>query len=53
MELDPTEYGYRYYGVRELDEADLYVRGYHFVMPFTQIRPNQIGRGGLTSAHAR
>jgi len=46
LELDPTEYGYRYYGVRNLDEADLYVRGYHFVMPFTQIRPSQVGRGG-------
>jgi phthalate 4,5-dioxygenase len=31
--------------VRELDEADRYVRGYHFVMPFTQIRPAQIGQG--------
>jgi phthalate 4,5-dioxygenase len=55
LELDPTEYGYRYYGVRELDEADLYVRGYHFVMPFTQIRPNQAARGGplrtLISGH--
>ncbi|MPZ14197.1 MAG: Rieske 2Fe-2S domain-containing protein [Chloroflexi bacterium] len=46
LELDPTDYGYRYYGVRSLDEADLYVRGYHFVMPFTQVRPNQVGRGG-------
>ena len=46
LELDPTDYGYRYYGVRNLDQADLYVRGYHFVMPFTQIRPNQVGRGG-------
>jgi phenylpropionate dioxygenase-like ring-hydroxylating dioxygenase large terminal subunit len=46
LELDQTEYGYRYYGVRDLDEADNYVRGYHFVMPFTQIRPNQVGRGG-------
>jgi len=45
IELDPTEYGYRYYGVRNLDEADLYVRGYHFVKPFTQIRPSQVGRG--------
>ena len=39
LELDLTDYGYRYAGVRTLDEADLYVRGYHFVMPFTQIRP--------------
>jgi hypothetical protein len=55
LELDHTDYGYRYYGVRELDESDTYVRGYHFVMPFTQIRPNQVGRGGprqtLISGH--
>jgi len=46
LELDHTDYGYRYFGVRDLDDDDLYVRGYHFVMPFTQIRPNQVGRGG-------
>jgi phenylpropionate dioxygenase-like ring-hydroxylating dioxygenase large terminal subunit len=44
LELDHTDYGYRYFGVRDLDESDLYVRGYHFVMPFTQIRPAQVGR---------
>jgi phthalate 4,5-dioxygenase len=46
LDLDLTDYGYRYYGVRNLDEEDLYVRGYHFVMPFTQIRPAQVGQGG-------
>src|SRR5690606_34440455 len=46
LEVDVTDYGYRYSGIRMLDEADQYVRGYHFVMPFTQIRPGQnVGRG--------
>jgi hypothetical protein len=39
LELDITDYGYRYFGVRPLDDDDVFVRGYHFVMPFTQIRP--------------
>jgi phenylpropionate dioxygenase-like ring-hydroxylating dioxygenase large terminal subunit len=39
LEVDPTDYGYRYFGVRELDESEYYIRGYHYVMPFHQIRP--------------
>ncbi|MPZ49260.1 MAG: Rieske 2Fe-2S domain-containing protein [Dehalococcoidia bacterium] len=46
LEVDITDYGYRYAGVRPLVEDQQYVRGYHFVMPFTQIRPSQnAGRG--------
>ena len=41
IELDVTDYGYRYAGVRALGEQGNYVRGYHFVMPWTQIRPTQ------------
>ena len=41
IELDETDYGYRYAGVRDLGEDGNYVRGYHFVMPWTQIRPTQ------------
>jgi phthalate 4,5-dioxygenase oxygenase subunit len=41
IELDQTDYGYRYFGVRELDEDKYYVRGYHYVMPFHQLRPQQ------------
>lgn len=44
LEVDVTDYGYRYVGVRELDDRT-YVRGYHFVMPFTQIRPQQFQGG--------
>jgi phenylpropionate dioxygenase-like ring-hydroxylating dioxygenase large terminal subunit len=39
LEVDFTDYGYRYVGVRKLDADKQYVRGYHFVMPFTQLRP--------------
>jgi len=39
LEVDMTDYGYRYYGIRPLGDEGNYVRAYHFVMPFTQIRP--------------
>jgi phthalate 4,5-dioxygenase oxygenase subunit len=44
LEVDRTDYGYRYVGIRPLDDDKTYVRSYHFVMPFTQIRPQQLGR---------
>ncbi|HEV8014487.1 MAG TPA: hypothetical protein VGP48_03080, partial [Stellaceae bacterium] len=43
LEVDFTDYGYRYFGIRPLGEK-LYVRGYHFVMPFTQLRPPGEGK---------
>src|SRR5438105_10057766 len=43
LEVDLTDYGYRYFGIRELPEGGVYVRGYHYIMPFTQLRPAQIG----------
>jgi nitrite reductase/ring-hydroxylating ferredoxin subunit len=39
LELDFTDYGYRYAGVRKFPEGGHYVRGYHFIMPCTQLRP--------------
>ncbi len=39
LELDLTDYGYRYAGVRKFPEGGHYVRAYHFIMPFTQLRP--------------
>ncbi|HEY8695480.1 MAG TPA: Rieske 2Fe-2S domain-containing protein [Chloroflexota bacterium] len=46
VEVDPTDYGYTYYGVRDLpNEPNIFVRAYHYVMPFTQIRASQFGRG--------
>ena len=46
LEVDVTDYGYRYTGIRPLGDNEQYVRGYHFAMPFTQLRPSQIGRAG-------
>jgi phthalate 4,5-dioxygenase oxygenase subunit len=43
LEVDVTDYGYRYFGIRPVGE-ELYVRGYHFVMPFTQLRPPGPGK---------
>lgn len=46
LEVDVADYGYMYAGVRPLGEEQVYVRTYHYVMPFTQIRPSQFaGRG--------
>ena len=42
LELEPTDYGYRYAGIRSLGDEGKFVRSYHFVMPFTQIRPQQL-----------
>ena len=41
LEVDVTDYGYRYFGVRELKGNRVYARGYQFVMPFTQLRPQR------------
>ena len=47
VEVDVTDYGYRYAGVRSLGDRGQHVRTYHYVMPFHQIRPQQISsRGG-------
>jgi hypothetical protein len=34
--------GYRYAGIRKLPEGGHYVRAYHYIMPFTQLRPQQL-----------
>jgi phthalate 4,5-dioxygenase len=41
LEIDLTDYGYRYAGVRPLGEAEIHLRTYHFVLPFHQIRPSR------------
>ena len=45
VEVDLTDYGYRYYGVRPLGDEGNFVRAYHYVMPFTQLRPNGSPKG--------
>ncbi len=50
--VDLTDYGYCYAGLRPLDEADVHIRAYHFVLPFHQIRPSRTSRGGpLVAGH--
>ena len=51
LEVDVTDYGYRYFGIRALGEDRTYARGYHFVMPFTQIRPAGRGKDSQTHGH--
>jgi phenylpropionate dioxygenase-like ring-hydroxylating dioxygenase large terminal subunit len=41
LDLDLTDYGYRYVSLRPLGEKGDYARLYHFVMPWTQIRASQ------------
>ena len=43
LELDLTDYGYRYAGLRPLDGGDTHIRAYHFILPFHQIRPARTG----------
>ena len=46
LEVDLTDYGYRYTGIRALGEQGNFVRTYHYVMPFHQMRPQQFGFRG-------
>ena len=38
IEVYPTNYGYQYVSVRKLNDEKTYVRVYHYVMPFQQMR---------------
>ena len=44
VEVVPTNYGYTYAGIRRMGEGEKYVRGYHFVLPWYQLRPLQMNR---------
>ena len=46
IEVDLTDYGYRYAGVRDLGDDRNVIRAYHYVMPFHQFRPLQFGLQG-------
>ncbi|HXJ82947.1 MAG TPA: Rieske 2Fe-2S domain-containing protein [Candidatus Methylomirabilis sp.] len=52
LELDVTDYGYRYAGLRPLDDGEMHVRAYHFILPFHQIRPGRTGAGQSYTAVA-
>ena len=43
LEVETTDYGFRYFGIRPIGEDKTFVRGYHYVMPFTQLRPAIFG----------
>jgi phthalate 4,5-dioxygenase len=47
LEVDLTDYGYRYAGIRKMPEGGTYVRAYHYVMPFTQLRPASLFGAGM------
>lgn len=46
LEVDLTDYGYRYVGIRALGERGSFVRAYQYIMPFHQMRPRQSGYKG-------
>jgi phenylpropionate dioxygenase-like ring-hydroxylating dioxygenase large terminal subunit len=42
LEVEPTDYGFRYAGIRDIGEKGSYVKIYQFIMPFHQMRPAQV-----------
>src|SRR6185437_3289113 len=46
IDVETTEYGYTYISTRKASEQDAYVRVYHYVMPFQQMRGNVTARVG-------
>ena len=38
LDVNPTDYGYNYVSTRQMGGGDTYVRLYHYVMPFQQMR---------------
>ncbi len=46
QEMDQTDYGLLFASIRPLGEEGNYVRSYHFVMPFYEVRADQVGTGG-------
>ncbi len=46
IEVEPTDYGYYYAGVSVSGEEERYVKAIQYVMPYHQLRPNQLIRKG-------
>jgi phthalate 4,5-dioxygenase oxygenase subunit len=44
LEVERTNYGFRYVGLRDLGEIGTYLRLYQFILPFHQFRSQQIVR---------
>ena len=38
LDVNPTDYGYNYVSTRQMGGGDVYIRLYHYVMPFQQMR---------------
>ena len=45
LELELTDYGYWYAGVRSVDDESLHIRTYQYVLPFHQLRPHRTLQG--------
>jgi phenylpropionate dioxygenase-like ring-hydroxylating dioxygenase large terminal subunit len=43
--VDLTDYGYRYAGIRQLEGTEVFIRAYHFILPFHQLRPSRTASG--------
>jgi phenylpropionate dioxygenase-like ring-hydroxylating dioxygenase large terminal subunit len=52
LEVERTNYGFRYAGIRNLGEIGNYVRIYQFVLPFHQFRSHQVDFEGSGSRQA-
>ena len=48
--VENTDYGYRYFGVRPLGDDEVFIRAYHYVLPFHQVRPHRTQGGDAGSA---
>ena len=51
VEVDVTDYGYRYAGIRSFGDDEIFVRTYHYVMPFHQFRPGENTTTPYTTGH--
>ena len=46
VDVDLTDYGYRYFSIRKGPDGGQFIKGYQFVMPWTQIRAGGDGSDG-------
>ena len=54
IDVHETDYGYYYVSTRNAGAQGEYVRVYHYIMPFQQMRPNAMtGKGGTGTAIPR
>jgi phenylpropionate dioxygenase-like ring-hydroxylating dioxygenase large terminal subunit len=51
IEVVPTEYGYTYAGIRPMGEEGNFVRAYHWIAPWTQLRPGASDGEPLVHGH--